>query len=177
MICSSCQSEIGPDHRFEAQHAACAGDFPATRFAASQAHYLTARQREVLALVARGYSNRKIAETLRIERRTTEHHVSAILDALAPVSRQEYSRRVIAAVTFVGGNGKRSAEPHKVPMAATEDVPSPMSELIDQLSAEMQAIPLAERRDWAYRLIDVMGLAVGGAAGADSPKVSRVPKD
>ena len=131
VICSSCHSEIGPDHRFEAQHAACAGDFPATRFAASQAHYLTARQREVLALVARGYSNQKIAATLGIERRTTEHHVSAILDALAPVSRQEYSRRVIAAVTFIGGNGRRSAELHKVPMAATEDVPSLMPELIE----------------------------------------------
>ena len=131
VICNSCHSEIESDQRFEVRHNACAGDFPATRFAASQAHYLTARQREVLALVAWGYSNRKIAATLGIGQSTIEHHMADIFDALVPVSGRDYSRRVIAALTFIGGNGRPSAELRKVPMAATEDVPSPMPELIE----------------------------------------------
>jgi DNA-binding CsgD family transcriptional regulator len=41
---------------------------------------LTARQREVLALVARGMTNTSIAETLGIRLGTVEFHISAIFD-------------------------------------------------------------------------------------------------
>jgi DNA-binding NarL/FixJ family response regulator len=50
---------------------------------------LTPREREVLALVARGASNRQIAETLVVSERTARTHVSAILSKLGLVSRTQ----------------------------------------------------------------------------------------
>jgi DNA-binding NarL/FixJ family response regulator len=41
---------------------------------------LTARQQEVLVLVAQGWTNALVAETLAIRHRTVEFHVSAIFD-------------------------------------------------------------------------------------------------
>ena len=48
---------------------------------------LTDREAEVLALVARGHSNRQIAEELSISRRTTEHHVQHIYTKIGSSSR------------------------------------------------------------------------------------------
>ena len=50
---------------------------------------LTARQREVAALVARGYSNSEIAAALHISNRTAEGHVTAILTRLNFSSRAQ----------------------------------------------------------------------------------------
>jgi DNA-binding NarL/FixJ family response regulator len=50
---------------------------------------LTPREREVLALVAGGASNRQIAETLVVSERTARTHVSAILAKLDLVSRTQ----------------------------------------------------------------------------------------
>lgn len=50
---------------------------------------LTARQREVAALVARGYSNSEIAAELHISGRTAEGHVTAILTTLDFTSRAQ----------------------------------------------------------------------------------------
>jgi DNA-binding NarL/FixJ family response regulator len=50
---------------------------------------LTAREREVLALVAQGASNRQIAETLVVSERTARTHVSVILTKLDLVSRTQ----------------------------------------------------------------------------------------
>jgi DNA-binding CsgD family transcriptional regulator len=50
---------------------------------------LTARQLEVLRLVAQGRRNAEIARTLVLSERTVEHHVAAILDKLAAGSRTE----------------------------------------------------------------------------------------
>jgi DNA-binding NarL/FixJ family response regulator len=49
---------------------------------------LTAREREVAALVARGRSNREIAAALVLGERTIETHVSNILAKLGVNSRQ-----------------------------------------------------------------------------------------
>lgn len=48
---------------------------------------LTQRQREVLALVARGLTNDLIADTLGISRRTVEFHVTAIFDKAGTANR------------------------------------------------------------------------------------------
>jgi DNA-binding NarL/FixJ family response regulator len=50
---------------------------------------LTPREREVLALVAEGASNRQIAEMLVVSERTARTHVSAILSKLGLVSRTQ----------------------------------------------------------------------------------------
>ncbi len=52
-------------------------------------HTLTPREREVLALVAQGASNRQIAGTLVVSERTARTHVSAILAKLGMASRTQ----------------------------------------------------------------------------------------
>ncbi|HEY0604375.1 MAG TPA: LuxR C-terminal-related transcriptional regulator, partial [Herpetosiphonaceae bacterium] len=48
---------------------------------------LTAREREVAALVARGYSNREIAQALTVTVKTVEAHLTRILAKLGVASR------------------------------------------------------------------------------------------
>jgi two-component system, NarL family, response regulator DevR len=50
---------------------------------------LTEREREVLALVAKGYTNKQIAETLYVTEKTARNHVSHILDKLGLARRSE----------------------------------------------------------------------------------------
>jgi len=50
---------------------------------------LTQRQMEVLQLLERGFSNKKIAAQLTISPKTVDHHVSAVLEKLEVISRGE----------------------------------------------------------------------------------------
>jgi DNA-binding NarL/FixJ family response regulator len=50
---------------------------------------LTPREREVLALVAQGASNRQVAQRLVVSERTARTHVSAILTKLGLASRTQ----------------------------------------------------------------------------------------
>jgi DNA-binding NarL/FixJ family response regulator len=54
---------------------------------------LTARQLEVLALLAEGRSNAEIADRLVVSQRTAEHHVAAVLAKLGAATRWDAVRR------------------------------------------------------------------------------------
>jgi DNA-binding NarL/FixJ family response regulator len=62
-----------------------------------RAHVLTARERDVAALVARGLSNREIAAALSIGERTVETHVGNILGKLGFGSRAQIAAWAVAA--------------------------------------------------------------------------------
>jgi DNA-binding NarL/FixJ family response regulator len=63
---------------------------------------LSEREREVLALMAEGRSNRAIAERLVITERTVEKHVRSILAKLRIPESQEDHRRVLAVLAYLG---------------------------------------------------------------------------
>ncbi len=54
-----------------------------------QGEDLTEREREVLALVARGYTNKQIADSLYLSEKTARNHVSHILEKLGFARRSE----------------------------------------------------------------------------------------
>jgi DNA-binding NarL/FixJ family response regulator len=62
---------------------------------------LTAREREVLALMAEGRSNQAIAEQLGVTGRAVEKHVTRIFDKLGLTPTAEDHRRVRAVLTFL----------------------------------------------------------------------------
>jgi DNA-binding NarL/FixJ family response regulator len=66
---------------------------------------LTDRERQVLALVAEGRSNRSVAESLSIAERTVEAHVTAIFAKFGLLDDPTVHRRVLAVLSFL-----RSAE-------------------------------------------------------------------
>jgi DNA-binding NarL/FixJ family response regulator len=63
---------------------------------------LTDREREVLALMAEGRSNRAIGERLFITERTVEKHVKSILMKLQISATQDDHRRVLAVLAYLG---------------------------------------------------------------------------
>ncbi|GAB3427578.1 response regulator transcription factor [Massilia solisilvae] len=62
----------------------------------NESRSLTGRQREVLALIARDYSNKEIAMQLGMRVNTVRVHVAAILDALNVANRVEAARMAAA---------------------------------------------------------------------------------
>ena len=65
------------------------------RAASGRPNELTPREREVIALLAHGYSNRAIAQELFLSHRTVEHHVRSIRMKLDCRSRTDAVRRAI----------------------------------------------------------------------------------
>jgi DNA-binding NarL/FixJ family response regulator len=66
---------------------------------------LTAREREVLELMAEGRSNRGIADQLVVTLSAVEKHVSNIFGKLGIREAPEDHRRVLAVLTFLRGSG------------------------------------------------------------------------
>ena len=66
---------------------------------------LSRREREVLALVAEGRSNREIAEELIISENTAKYHVAQLLNKLGAGSRAEAVTRAVAS-GFLAPGGK-----------------------------------------------------------------------
>jgi DNA-binding NarL/FixJ family response regulator len=62
---------------------------------------LSAREREVLGLVAEGLSNRAIAERIVVTERTVEAHVARIFDRLGLLQDAAQNRRVLAVLTYL----------------------------------------------------------------------------
>lgn len=66
---------------------------------------LTPRQREVLAYLAKGFTNAEIARRLEISAQTVRHHISAILDALNVSNR---TQAALVAIQTIGSEGASS---------------------------------------------------------------------
>ncbi|CCD89355.1 putative transcriptional regulatory protein, LuxR family [Bradyrhizobium sp. ORS 285] len=66
-----------------------AGENDADRNQASDAFQLTARERDVLALMAEGCSNKEIARSLGISVHTAKFHVGSLLDKLDATGRTD----------------------------------------------------------------------------------------
>ena len=68
---------------------------------------LTPREREVLSLMARGKSNRAIAEDLTLTKRAVEKHVGSIFMKLELDDEEVVSRRVAAVLMFLSGTTEK----------------------------------------------------------------------
>ncbi len=66
---------------------------------------LTAREREVLALVAEGRSNRSVAERLAISVKTVEAQVATIFSKLGLEENRDDNRRILAVLAYLEGGG------------------------------------------------------------------------
>lgn len=62
---------------------------------------LSEREREVLSLMAEGYSNAGIARRLFVSEGTVEKHVRSIMSKLQLAEREDDHRRVLAVLTFL----------------------------------------------------------------------------
>jgi DNA-binding NarL/FixJ family response regulator len=64
-------------------------------------HALTARERDVLAAIAEGYTNRAIAERLHVSERAVERHVTSIFEKLELANVPGGHRRVLSVLAFL----------------------------------------------------------------------------
>jgi DNA-binding NarL/FixJ family response regulator len=62
---------------------------------------LSAREREVLALVAEGRSNKAIAERLTITHAAVQKHVSTIFNKLGLPAGEDDDRRILAVLAYL----------------------------------------------------------------------------
>ena len=67
----------------------------------SRSSELTDRERDVLALMAEGYSNRAIAETIFVSERAVERHVTSIFSKLGLEATGQEHRRVLAVLRYL----------------------------------------------------------------------------
>jgi DNA-binding NarL/FixJ family response regulator len=72
---------------------------------------LTPREREVLALIAEGLSNRAVAGQLSITTRAVERHVNSIFAKLGIAESESLNRRVLAVLAFLASGEADSRPP------------------------------------------------------------------
>lgn len=85
-----------------------------TRSTASPVARLTAREREVLALIASGASNTAVAQRLVVTQRAVEKHINAIFAKLDLPVGESRDRRVAAVLLYLADSGARTlAEPDR----------------------------------------------------------------
>ncbi|WP_242666162.1 MULTISPECIES: helix-turn-helix domain-containing protein [Parafrankia] len=70
---------------------------------------LTDREREVLALIAQGRSNRSIGDRLALTPRTVESHVRSIFTRLGLQPQRADNRRVLAVLAYLEATGHHPA--------------------------------------------------------------------
>jgi DNA-binding NarL/FixJ family response regulator len=78
---------------------------------ASRLDELSAREREVLALLAEGLSNGAIAKRLYLTKRSVEGHINSIFVKLKLPNEREVSRRVAATLLFLAETGAQGVAP------------------------------------------------------------------
>jgi DNA-binding NarL/FixJ family response regulator len=76
---------------------------------------LTPRELEILAFVARGYSNQAIADELVLTKRAVEKHINAIFLKLGLTEAADVSRRVKAALIYLAEHEVPEPEPAAPP--------------------------------------------------------------
>ena len=74
---------------------------------------LSAREREVLALVAEGRSNRAIGDQLEISQRAVQKHVTSIFTKLGLPPAEDDNRRILAVLAYLRAD--RPAQPRAAP--------------------------------------------------------------
>jgi serine/threonine-protein kinase len=79
--------------------------------AAGPVDALSAREREVLALVAEGRSNKGIGERLEITQRGVQKHVTSVFTKLGLPADEDDNRRILAVLAFLGPRGPHAAGP------------------------------------------------------------------
>jgi DNA-binding NarL/FixJ family response regulator len=72
---------------------------------------LTSRERQVMALVAEGRSNRSVAEHLSISVKTVEAQVATIFSKLGLEEHPDDNRRVLAVIAYLNGRGSSGGHP------------------------------------------------------------------
>lgn len=70
-------------------------------------HTLTARERDVLVLMAQGHTNSGIARRLFLSQRTVETHIASLLTKLGIEPATQGHRRVLAVLTFLDAQEHR----------------------------------------------------------------------
>ena len=73
---------------------------------------LTGRERDILGLIAEGCSNAAIADRFGISKRGVERHINAIFGKLDLGESEDVSRRVRAALLFLGSEGRLTENGH-----------------------------------------------------------------
>jgi DNA-binding NarL/FixJ family response regulator len=71
---------------------------------------LSGREREVLALVAEGRSNKAVAEHLGVSQRAVQKHVTAIFEKLELPSADDDNRRILAVLAYLRAGAPRTAQ-------------------------------------------------------------------